>query len=134
MGKIEGHQQQLFGVDDEHLAVIADKVVGSARHRNSALQRPHLEPPQNLVAAAVCIGNQRLDRNPAFDRLKQCLLNLRTIHPENEDLDTFLRPSVALQESAQDRLPVAQKASRGFLTEAHSAPHLIPCPSNKDAS
>ena len=49
-------------VDDHHLAVIADQIVGGPRNGDAALEQVHLELAKALLAAAV--GNARSARAP----------------------------------------------------------------------
>src|SRR6202035_4058664 len=47
--KIKGKYIQLAAVDDHHLAVVANQVVGGARHGNACRQESHLELPEILL-------------------------------------------------------------------------------------
>src|SRR6266496_4032305 len=62
VAEVEGHHVELFAVDDEHLAVIPEQVVGSAGHRHSSL-----------------------------GRIGQCSFHFAEVDPEDHDMNAFLR-------------------------------------------
>ena len=84
------------------------------------------EPPQNLVPAAVGIGHQRLHRNAAFNGLEQCLLNLRAVQPEDENLDTLL----GLADRRKNRLKTGLRLHKKLHARSslgHTYPKSDPC-------
>src|SRR6185312_15400856 len=88
----EGEQVEFFLIDDHHLAVVADQIVGGAGDCNSAVQKAQLELSQVLLASAIRESNQRIDRYSTFYRVFESLFDLQPVEAENDDLDRDLRP------------------------------------------
>src|ERR1700681_2281584 len=76
VSKIKTKYIQLAAIDDHHLAVIAQQVVGGARHGNASRQESHFQRPEILLAAAVSKGNEGMDQNPSAHGVSQRSFNL----------------------------------------------------------
>src|SRR5690348_6089175 len=83
---------ELFAIDDHHLAVVADQIVGSTGDRNSAIQKAQLQLAQVLLASAIGKSDQRINCDATFYRVFQSLFDLHPVEAEDDDLDRALRP------------------------------------------
>ena len=78
-------------VDDHHLAVIADQVVGGPRDGDALLEQVQFELAEALLTAFVRVRNQRNDFNAAFDR-PDGIFELVEIESENDNHEPPLCP------------------------------------------
>ena len=90
-GEVEAVDMQDLVVDDHHLAVIADKVVGGARHGDTGLEQRQFQFAQALGAAAIGVRRQRAHAHAAGDRGRERVGNLEPIEAKDEDVDALLR-------------------------------------------
>ena len=86
-GEVEAVDVKDPAVDDHHLAVVADQIVGGARHGDAGLEQVHLELAQDLGAAAIVMGGQRPHADAAGDGGLQRARDLQAIEPEDQDVD-----------------------------------------------
>ncbi len=89
--EVESVDVQHAGVDDHHLAVIADKVVGGARDGDAPLEQLQFQAAEALVAAAVGVGRERSHVDPARHSGLQRAGKVGTIQAEDENIDALSR-------------------------------------------
>ena len=92
-GVVEGQEVELPPVDDHHLVVIADEVVGGLRDLDPDLAEARGELAHVLgLGAAVGVADQRVDRDAAHGGGLELLLDLEPVEPVDDDLDALLGP------------------------------------------
>ena len=77
MGEIEAENIEHLVVNDEHLAVIADEVVGSARDGDALGKQTHFEPAKVLLFALIRVGDERLHSDAATYGINESLSRSR---------------------------------------------------------
>ena len=90
-GEVEAVHVEDALVDDHHLAVIADEIVGAAGHGHAGGQQPQFQLPQDLVAAAVSVRDDGAHVDPTLHRPFEGVRNLVPIVPEDEHVDGLFR-------------------------------------------
>src|SRR5207248_944813 len=92
-GEVEAVDVQDLAVDDHHLAVVADEIVGGARHGDPALQQLQFEFAEALGPASILMRGQRAHAYAANDSLFEIARDLHAIEPEDQDVDGLARAS-----------------------------------------
>ena len=82
---------QFFAVDDHQLGVVADQLVIGAADHDALVEHAQLELAQPLLAAGVGVRDERADRDAAFDRGFDGLLDRLQVEAENDEVERFLR-------------------------------------------
>ena len=98
ISEIEGQDVELFIIDDHKLVVVADQIVRCARHRHPGLEQPHLKLSQHLLAAAVYVGNERVNGDAPGDGIVQRALDITPVEAEDNDLNAPLGSLNALNQ------------------------------------
>ncbi len=89
-GEVEQHHEERAVVDDHELRVIPRQVVAAARHGHAGAQQSKLELAQQLVAAAIGVGDERAHAHATTDGRLERLLDLGAVEAEDSDVDGLL--------------------------------------------
>ena len=86
-GEVEAVDVQHAAVDDHHLAVIANEIVGGPGHGHPGRQQPQFELSQDLVAAGMGVGDEGANGDAAADGRFEGPGNLLAVEAKNENVD-----------------------------------------------
>jgi hypothetical protein len=78
--------------------VIAVKIVGRTRYRDTGGEQTQLEPPQTFFAGAVGVSDERAHGHAARNGVRQFALNFLLIEAENYDRDRAFSASDPLKQ------------------------------------
>ena len=90
VNKVERQQEQGAPIDNHHLAVVTDEIVGGSAHRDSRLQEPHLQSAQLGFATAVGMSDESTNRNAPARSGLQSILEFFPVQAKYQDIDTLL--------------------------------------------
>ena len=86
-GEVESVDVEHPAVDDHHLAVVADQIVGSPGNRDARLEQLHLQLAQVLGAAAIGMRRQRAHVDAAGDGRLERARDLKPVEAKDEQVD-----------------------------------------------
>src|SRR5262249_3715105 len=98
MRQVKRKKVQFLAINQHHLAVVADQVVGSPGDGDSRSQKPQFEFAQISFAAPVGIRDESAYRDTSLNCLLEGSLQIHPIETEDHDLYTLLCPLNSLDQ------------------------------------
>jgi len=87
--KIEREQEQSAPIDDHHLTVVTNQVVGGAPDRDTSIEKAHLHSAQLGFPASVGMRDECANRNAPSRSVFQGSFQLFPVQAEDQNINTL---------------------------------------------